>query len=267
MSKTSTQLRFSKRLLLAGVLLVGNTAIGGSLSAQASPDRSAAIAAPNKAAPNKAAHSKQVRGQVPGRQRGGARRRDCPETSREFAVAALVPVTEVQTQTLPETYVGGNTTAEHPTFWFYVPYSLSADLSAEFILQDDTGENIYQIASADFPASEQTPGIIGISLPPTIAPLEIGRVYQWYFKLNCELEAPIYVQGGVERIPLDPNLANQLANASPQEQVNLYLANGIWYDAATVLAQLRRTDATNAAIESAWINLLRSIGLEDIPID
>lgn len=252
MLKISTQLRFSKHLLFAG-LLVGNTAIVGSLPAQASLDRSASIAA----------HSKQVRGQVPGRQRGGARRRDC-SGSREFAVAALVPATEVQTQTLPETYVGGSTTAEYPTFWFYVPYSLSADRSAEFILQDDTGENIYQIASADFPASERTPGMIGISLPSTIAPLEIGRVYQWYFKLNCELEAPIYVQGGVERIPLDPNLASQLANAAPQEQANLYLTHNIWYDAATVLAQLYRTDPTNAAIESAWVNLLRSIGLEDI---
>ncbi|NEQ26004.1 MAG: DUF928 domain-containing protein, partial [Microcoleus sp. SIO2G3] len=222
-----------------------------SLPAQASSDSSASIAS----------HDKQVRGQVPGRQRGGARRTDCPDLR---ALTALVPVTEIQTQTLPETYVGGTTTAEYPTFWFYVPASLDADLRAEFILQDDTGANIYRINSADFPASEQTPGLIGIALPASIAPLEMGRVYRWYFNLNCGSEVPLSVQGGIERIPLDPNLANQLANASAQEQANLYLANGIWYDAATVLAQLHRTHPTDATIESSWINLLRSIGLEDL---
>lgn len=223
-----------------------------SLPTQTSSDASASIAS----------HQKQVRGQVPGRQRGGARRGDCPATSSELM--ALVPVTEVQTQTLPETYVGGKTAAEHPTFWFYVPYSLNADLSAEFILQDDSGQDIYRITSADFSTSEQTPGIIGISLPTSIAPLEVGKVYQWYFKLNCELEAPMFVQGGVERISLDSALANQLANASLQEQASLYLANNIWYDAATILAQLHRSNPTDAAIESSWINLLRSIGLAEI---
>jgi hypothetical protein len=207
--------------------------------------------------------TKQARGQVPGRRRGGARRGDCPAAPIE--ITALVPVTEVSTSTLPEAYVGGITTAERPTFWFYVPYSLTTDFSAEFILQDDRGEEVYHLYSADFPPSEQTPGIISVSLPSTIAPLKIGKVYQWYFKLNCKMEAFTYVQGGIERIALNPDLASRLANASPQVQANLYLENGIWYDAVTVLAQSRRTRMNDAAIESAWINLLRSVKLEDIP--
>ena len=254
MLKTSIRFQFSKSVFLfTGILFVSSTAIDSkSLPAQASSDSSASIAL----------HRKQVRGQVPGRQRGGARRRNCPDL-RELA--ALAPMTEIQTQTLPETYVGGTTTAEYPTFWFYVPGLLSADLTAEFILQDATGENIYRIASADFATTEQTPGIIGITLPNSIAPLEIGHVYQWYFNLNCGSEAPLSVQGGVERIPLDPNLENQLANAAPQAQASLYLENNIWYDAATILAELHRTNPTDAAIESSWMNLLQSIGLEDIP--
>jgi Domain of Unknown Function (DUF928) len=206
--------------------------------------------------------TKQARGQVPGRRRGGARRGDCPAASTELT--ALVPATEVVTQTLPETYVGGSTTAAHPTFWFYVPYALTADLTAEFILQDDAGEDVYRIPSANFPTSERTPGIIGISLPSTVAPLKIGKVYQWYFKLTCKMEAPTYVQGGIERIPPDSDLAGQLANVSPQEQVRLYLANDLWYDAVNVLAQLRRTRPTDAAINAAWVDLLRSVKLEDI---
>lgn len=254
MLKASTRLGLAKRILvLTGALLAGNMAIDFAVvPVQASP------------APYDSVLSKQVRGQVPGRRRGGARRGDCPTTAIELT--ALVPVTEIATQTLPETYVGGSTTAERPTFWFYVPYSLTADLTAEFILQNDAGQDIYRAASADFSTSE-TPGLVSVSLPSTIAPLETGKTYQWYFKLNCGLEAPLYVQGGIERISLAPALANQLANASPQEQANLYLANGIWYDGINTLAQLYRANSTNAAIESAWTNLLQSIGLDNISTD
>jgi Domain of Unknown Function (DUF928) len=208
------------------------------------------------------AQAKQLRGSVPGRRRGGARRGDCPAASAELT--ALAPATEVATQTLPETYVGGRTAAEHPTFWFYVPYSLTADRTAEFILQDDVGQDIYRIPSANFLTSEQTPGIISISLPSTIVPLELGKIYQWYFKLNCKMEAPLYVQGGIERISLNPDLTRQLASATPEEQAKIYLKNNIWYDAVTSLAQVRQTSPNNPAIASAWIDLLRSLGLEDI---
>lgn len=257
MLNNSTQLGFSKYslskciLVLAGILLVGSTSINfAAASAQAKPDPSVSLQA------------KQAGGRVPGRRYGGARRGDCPATSTELT--ALVPETQVVTQTLPETYVGGSTTAAHPTFWFYLPYSLTTDLTAEFILQDDAGRDIYRITSADFSAPKQTPGIISIALPSTVAPLAVGKVYQWYFKLNCGSEAPMYVQGGIERVALKPELANQLANAAPQEQANLYTANDIWYDAVTILAQLHQSNPTDTTIESAWINLLRSTGLEDI---
>lgn len=240
----------SKFLLsLASVSLVGSAVIDfAPTPVQASPASSSI-------------HNKQMGGQVPGRRRGGARRGACPITSTELT--ALVPATEVTTQTLPETYVGGKTIAEHPTFWFYVPHSLT-NLTAEFILQDDMGRDLYRISSADLPASEQTPGIISVSLPSTIAPLEINKVYQWYFKLNCEAEAPVYVRGGIERIPLPSELANQLATAAPEEQANLYLTNDIWYDAVTVLAQRHRSNPSNPTIKAAWTNLLQSVGLEDI---
>ncbi len=252
MLKTSIRFDSLKHsLALTGISLVGSLAIDfAPIPVQARPAISVSI------------QNKQMGGQVPGRARGGARRGNCPSASTELT--ALVPVTKVTTQPLPTTYVGGSTTAEYPTFWFYVPYSLSADLTAEFILQDDTGQAIYRTTSADFPASEQTPGLISIALPSTSAPLEIGKTYQWYFKLNCKTEAPLYVQGGIERVAVKPELANQLVNASPQEQANLYWKNGIWYNAVTILGQLYRTNPTDTTIKSAWNNLLRSIGLQDI---
>jgi Domain of Unknown Function (DUF928) len=260
---TSSRPGFSKRLLpYAGTLVSLSLAID-LVPAQAYPALSSSIQ--SQLIQPQPAQAKQARGRVPGRRRGGGRRGECPAASTDLT--ALVPATNVVTQTLPETYVGSSTTAERPTLWFYVPYALTADLTAEFILQDAAGQNIYQISSADFPASEQTPGIISVSLPATIAPLKVGEVYQWFFKLSCTTEAFAYVQGGIERIPLNPDLASQLANASLQEQVNLYLANDLGYDAINLLAQLRRTRPTNTAINSAWIDLLRSLNLEDVNED
>lgn len=248
MQKSSARFGFLKyALVLAGVLLIDGTAMSATSPVIARTDPSAST------------YSKQARGKVPGRRRGGARRGTCPNTSTELT--ALVPAIEIPTQTLPETFVGSSTVAEHPTFWFYVPYSLTGDLTAEFILQNDIGQDVYRITSADFSESEQTPGIVGISLPSAIAPLEIGRVYQWYFKVDCGSESPLYVRGGIERVALEPNLANQLANASPQEQARLYQSNEIWYDAIAVLAQLYRTEPNNPTIEAAWADLLQSIGL------
>lgn len=238
-------------LVLAGVLSIGSPVIEFSpMPVQARPNTSDSI------------YTKQTKGRIPGRRRGGARRGDCPASSTQLT--ALVPETEVSTQNLPETYVGGSTTAEYPTFWFYVPYALSAKMTAEFILQDDTGQNIYQIASTNFPAAEVSPGMIKISLPATIAPLKIGKVYKWYFKLNCGVETPMSVQGGIERILLNANLANQLAKATPTEQANLYIKNNLWYDAVNIMTQIYRTNPTNNNTKSAWLNLLRSLGLEDI---
>ena len=252
MLKLSTRYFLKHTLVLAGVLIISSPLIDTPSTVQASPNTSDSI------------YNKQAKGRVPGRRRGGARRGDCPATSTQLT--ALVPETSVSTQSLPQTDVGGITTAEYPTFWVYVPSSLSADLTAEFILQDDTGRDIYRIASTDFSAAEVSPGIISISLPSTIAPLKIGKVYKWYFKLNCDAETPMYVQGGIERIPLNANLANQLAKLTPTGQANFYIKNNLWYDAVNILAKLYRTNPTDNNTKSAWINLMRSLGLEDIAL-
>ena len=100
--------------------------------------------------------NKQATGQVPGRQRGGGRRGACPET--QAPLTALAPAQKDTSNTLPITYVGGLTVAAHPTFWFYAPYQLSDDLTAEFILQD-SGEDIYRVSSTEFLATGVSPRI------------------------------------------------------------------------------------------------------------
>lgn len=202
------------------------------------------------------------RGQVPGRSRGGGRRDDCPAVS--VPLTAITSQTEDTTQNPPIAIVGGVTTAERPAFWFYIPYTLNPELTAEFVLQDEAGTEIYKLSSPDFPNTEQTPGIIRVSLPAMVPPLEIGKVYEWYFKVNCGVEVPIYTNGGIERISLNNALSQQLAEASPQEQARLYQENGIWYDAITTLGNLWRSNSNDAVIAEEWNRLLQTLGIADI---
>lgn len=209
----------------------------------------------------KGAGLKQGRGQAPGRRRGGGRRDDCPKV--EIPLTAIVPQSEDTAENPPISYVGAITTAERPTFWFYVPYTLNAELTAEFILQDQAGTEIYKLSSVDLSSVEQTPGIISVPLPDTVS-LEIGKGYEWYFKVNCGLEIPIYTNGGIERVALDESLSRQIADASPQEQARLYQENGFWYDAITILANLKRAQPNDGAIAEEWNRLLQVLGIEDI---
>ncbi len=236
-------------LAIAGAITLGATAI-----TLTTPPAEASLSLLS------ATKSKLARGRVPGRRRGGARRGSCSNT--QTPLVAIVAATEVDTETLPETYVGGITAAEYPTFWFDVPYSLTNELTAEFVLQDDLGQDVYRATSAEFATAGQTPGVMGIALPPELAPLEIGKVYQWYFKVNCGSETPPYVQGGIERVAIAPRLANQLRAATPLEQAALFQENELWYDAVTILAPRHRAEPDNSTIQAIWNDLLQSLDLQ-----
>ena len=204
--------------------------------------------------------NKQMPGQVGGSPKGGGTFGGCENVSTPLT--ALVPYTIDHSKSLPITYVGGVTTSANPTLWFYVPYKLTADLTATFILQNNQGQVVYQVSSSNF--SVQPDGFLSIPIS-----IEVGTLYHWYFTVNCDLqgdsEVPIYVDGGIERISLDPALANQLATLSPKAQADLYQQKKLWYDAIIVLGNLRREHPNAAAIVAQWHQLLNAINIVDIP--
>lgn len=156
----------------------------------------------------------------------------------------------------------GKTVAKRPTFLFYVPYSPQAAPAGEFVLQEEGGNDVYRTPFT----LPKTPGFVSFSTPPKEAPLEINKLYRWYFKLYCEsqkLSTPVFVEGWVQRVEPTPQLESQLQAAKAQEYV-VYAANGIWYDAVAHLAQLRLTNPLNARLNDDWANLLSSkgVGLE-----
>lgn len=153
----------------------------------------------------------------------------------------------------------GLTTQMRPTFWFYVPYK-SDSIYAKLVLEDENNQTIYKTPL------KGTPGVVGVELPSTFEGLKIGKRYHWYFNIYCQQDNEFLtsVEGDVERKSLEPIVQSQLDKATPQQQVVLYAANGIWYEALTTLANLRRTKAQDALLASDWVSLLGSIGLQNI---
>lgn len=199
-----------------------------------------------------------------GRQGAGSRGSSTPLT-------ALVPEVK-QTlgkgpgENLAVTHVWGLTVAEYPTFWFYVPDLGTSIGSIEFVLQDQAGNEVYQ-TPVTLP---ERPGVVSLRLPSTTAPLEVGKMYHWYFKIYDNPQnpsdpiAPVFVEGWVQRVILSPTFESQLAAATPQQRSALYAANGIWYDTLTSLAELRLTNPGDAALTADWTDLLQSVGLNEI---
>ncbi|HAX76954.1 MAG TPA: hypothetical protein DCY88_14230 [Cyanobacteria bacterium UBA11372] len=202
-----------------------------------------------------------------GRRRGGTSRNGCPQLNKYLT--ALVPGKETWKE------VDGNkvpdsksfltsTVANRPTFWVYVPELPENMRVGEFVLQDSAGEDIYRTLLT----LPDKPGIISISLPQNSQyALETGKKYYWYFKLYCgdpqQTSDYYYVDAWIERVALTPELESQLKAAKPREYI-AYAANNFWYDALTNLADLRRTDGSNARLIQEWIDILTKLDLQDL---
>jgi hypothetical protein len=186
-----------------------------------------------------------------GRQRGGASRGPC----RAFeSLTALVPTNNG--------IVWGRTVSDRPTFWFYLPNELTEKTSIEFTLQDSNDQYIY---NTRLNAAKTKSGLVRLTVPATAKPLEVGKSYTWSFSVYCDPAKPssaVFVQGSIQRAALEPQLKNRLGNKASLQQVQLYAANGIWYEAFDGLAELYRQNASDRAISSAWVSLLQQVKLD-----
>lgn len=189
-------------------------------------------------------------------QRSEAGSRGCENVDKQFPtdtqkqrLTALVPVYSDLALVL------GTTIAAAPTFWFYIPYMTA--IPAKFVLRDKDGKLLYQ---SDVMLS-QTPGVVSLPLPKTVAPLEIGKQYRWFLKIYCKAQSPpAFVEGWIQRISLNFALKERLEKATPRDRVALYAANGIWFEALSTARELRDRDPK----DNSWTALLQAVGLNDL---
>ncbi|MCP2728484.1 DUF928 domain-containing protein [Limnofasciculus baicalensis] len=121
------------------------------------------------------------------------------------------------------------------------------------------------------------PAIIGFRIPEIVySQLKIDQFYQWSMAINCGKNTgdishdSDYIGGFIYPTQLDAKLAAEIAKAKPIEQVAIYAANGIWYQALDILTQLRKSDSNNQKLAGDWESLLKSAGFDtryDIKLD
>jgi Domain of Unknown Function (DUF928) len=199
----------------------------------------------------------QDQGAPTGRSRGGASRDPLCGTGNQL-LTALVP--SLPGEEMLE-IVWARTVSDRPAFWFYVPYTLNPNIPLEFILKDAQNQVLYQTT---FEVAESSPGIVKFTLPDTVAPLEIDKMYHWDFRVYCHPTTPVFVGGWIQRIALDRALESQIEAATPREQIALYAENGIWYEALSNLAEQRQLEPEDPQLIEDWNSLLESVGLQDI---
>ena len=192
-------------------------------------------------------------------QRKGGGSRGCMDVNVQNTQLSEKVLTALAPEYSGSQLVLGLTTQVRPTFWFYVPYK-SNSTYAKLVLEDELNQTIYKTPLT------QTPGVVSVSLPSTSAPLKIGKRYHWYFNIYCQQDNQFLtsVEGDVQLLALNPIVQSQLDKATPQQQVALYAANGIWYEALTTLANLRHTYPQDTKLVSDWASLLGSVGLQNI---
>jgi hypothetical protein len=124
------------------------------------------------------------------------------------------------------------TATAQPTIWVYLPKTKAKTL--EFSIFDAQQNGVYQTEIAIANRS----GLISIPLPP-LTPQQ----HSWTVALVCNPEERTndwIVSGWIEPRLLNASLQQQLQQANPIEQIELYAKAGFWYDAVHAYLTLRQ---------------------------
>jgi hypothetical protein len=195
------------------------------------------------------------RARVSGISRGGA----CSINGMPITMTALLPKSSADA--LHGQMDVESTVASHPTFFVYIPSSPAK--MAELTLSDETDSPIYQSNMA----LPDQPGVVGFSVPSSAPALQVGGIYHWSVALRCDpsdRSGDLIVDGWVQRVDVNPNLAAQLEQASPRDRPTLYAQDGIWQDTLSTLAELRLANPQDRDLQTDWISLLNSVDLGGI---
>ncbi len=190
----------------------------------------------------------------PDRRRAAATRGMCNLQENEN-LTALIP-TEKEKESTEIT-----TSAEYPSFFFYVPKIAKAE-KLRFILQDTQAKkDLHKVELQP----NSNPGIIKISIPTNpSSSLSNDKKYFWTLSVICDnskLDDSSLIAGFIKRIQPDQNLTNQLQSSSPEERTALYATTGYWEDALRILADLRRQRPSDTKLKADWEDFLESVDL------
>jgi hypothetical protein len=164
--------------------------------------------------------------------------------------------------------IWGLTAAKHPDFWFYSSYPESSINKAVFTFRNKNNQVVYK-STASIPAK---PGIFRIQMPSSSPMLVVNQLYQWELTFLVTPDdaqdktktEEVTVAGWIQRTNLNGSLQNKIQQATPTQQAAIYAENGLWYDAFSAVAQLRRNSPQDVETQQNWKNILNSVNLDKL---
>jgi len=153
------------------------------------------------------------------------------------------------------------TISEYPTVFIRVPDLQSATVN--FTLQNEDGtEELY---ATQFDLTGQEEGIIGVQIPTTVAPLEVGQTYAWQVLVSASCgqdsgEFRLNAGSWLKRVAPEGALAS-IDQVPMRDRPEIYAEAGIWQETVSTLAELRLHAPTDSAIIESWSSLMESVDL------
>ena len=141
----------------------------------------------------------------------------------------------------------------------------------EFVIKDKSQKPSKTIYRKVLDKPEK-PGIISVDTKKAIEPLQVSQTkyqkkYHWFLKLKikCSPQQAAEsksVDGWIERVNLNSQLAKRIEQATPLQKAALYAENGIWHNALTTLGEARLSQPNDASLLTNWSSLLESEKLD-----
>lgn len=215
---------------------------------------------------------------VPDRRKGGASRR--PQTSQNTEDEEVVQAPRRRKPAAsrndnnkcnfnPQELVAlipknlqGKTITTSPTLYFSVPV-ITANTEIEFVLRGPQDE---LVEKQTFSGKGQA-GIMSLRLPkvPHIASTNSENTYHWYLSVICnqsDRADDVVVEGLLEPVTLESNLAEEIETASLEERIKLYQSYDLWHERLDALANMKRSQPQNSQLARKLGELLKSVELD-----
>ena len=232
--------KISKIVCLTGITLAFDLLfLGNSFPTQAKPSR------------NRANSVKVSYEGLPSNRRDGGSRGNCIAKGREFV--ALVPDRPV------------NVTASISSqLFFYVPQTESPK-TIEFVVRTKEDQLVHEA----FVQTTGQAGIMSVAIPDQVKEnlSESYGDYHWYLSMICDpnhRSRDIVLEGWIEHVELNNSVKDRIELSTDLEKSHLLQQEGVWYDALSVIAELKKSDSDLISIQTEWSQLLESIGLGEL---
>lgn len=155
------------------------------------------------------------------------------------------------------------TTAEHPTFFFYIPELPQNKRKMKFVLRETTDAQTTKILYQTTFTPVGTKGIVSVSIPEDQPPLKIGKEYEWTLIFDRKGFGESII-GTIQRVQ-DETIADLIQQTiNPLDQATTYEENGFLENSLSILANLRRQRPNDPNVQQSWTDFLKSVDLEAV---